>query len=178
MNKNKDVTVEVVHIKNWLNKHENVLDKEDLQILNILNKTSFSEFQDNLGYKLNHRKLEDIIIDNSLSDEDKVSYIVALKDNVEGINQFILEGYLLFLGKRYEIKLATIVAYVLLEKYGISKLLTQFIQFLILNNDFDGSVGIINPLRNTISDDIYPIWKYGNTYFSYLFLAKAIKHDL
>lgn len=96
MNKNKDVTVEVVHIKNWLNKHENVLDKEDLQILNILNKTSFSEFQDNLGYKLNHRKLEDIIIDNSLSDEDKVSYIVALKDNVEGINQFVLEGYLLF----------------------------------------------------------------------------------
>ncbi|MCT7814657.1 MAG: hypothetical protein N4Q88_02695, partial [Lactobacillus iners] len=94
------------------------------------------------------------------------------------INQFVLEGYLLFLGKRYEIKLATIVAYVLLEKYGISKLLTQFIQFLILNTDFDGSVGIINPLRNTISDDIYPIWKYGNTYFSYLFLAKAIKHDL
>jgi len=145
MNKNKDVTVEVVHIKNWLNKHENVLDKEDLQILNILNKTS---------------------------------YIVALKDNVEGINQFILEGYLLFLGKRYEIKLATIVAYVLLEKYGISKLLTQFIQFLILNTDFDGSVGIINPLRNTISDDIYPIWKYGNTYFSYLFLAKVMKYDL
>lgn len=85
---------------------------------------------------------------------------------------------MLFLGKRYEIKLATIVAYVLLEKYGISKLLTQFIQFLILNTDFDGSVGIINPLRNTISDDIYPIWKYGNTYFSYLFLANVIKHDL
>lgn len=96
MNKNKDVTVELVHIENWLNKHENVLDKDDLQILNILNKPSFSEFQDNLRYKLNHRKLEDIIIDNSLSDEDKVSYIVALKDNVEGINQFVLEGYLLF----------------------------------------------------------------------------------
>lgn len=30
MNKNKDVTVELVHIENWLNKHENVLDKDDL----------------------------------------------------------------------------------------------------------------------------------------------------
>ncbi|MBP2057517.1 hypothetical protein J2Z60_000688 [Lactobacillus colini] len=167
---------EIIKLKEWLALHNNLLTDEDNELSEILkeDKADESLFTSILNkIKMPKANLEEILMSDSLSAKDKTEYLVywsvANKD-INDINRPILEGYLLFLSQEYLIQFSSIVAYILLKKYGKTDFLNQFSQFLKLNIDYDGSIGILNPLRESLKGDNITNWKFKNTYFGYMFL--------
>lgn len=159
---------EIVKMETWLKGKNNLLKEEDKQFAGRLKQISF-ENKDKISNLENSNKkienLENILLDKGSSDVDKVYLLM----NSKSFNRNALEGYLLFLGQNYELRLASIIASLILKKYGKSSFLDQYIQFLRLNTETDGSVGIINPLRNNINNNDILEWKVQNTYFSLVF---------
>ena len=180
MNKIKDINLKISEMQSWLNKSNGFLEKKEDEISQVLEKKErepvlISNYLERLGIDYRgYSNIEEILIDDKLSDEIKV-FLLTICATGQSINEntskFALEGYLLFLAQNYEIEFANIVAYILFDEFGESKFLDQFIQFILLNTDFDGSVGLINPLRNSIDESEISEWKYRNTYSSKLFLS-------
>lgn len=113
----------------------------------------------------------------SLSDFDKTLFSLASLENKanDELVQNYLSGLLIYLARNYKIEFASLVATTIYEKFGKLSLLDNYTEFLFLNMQENGAIGVLNPLnKNTFSEVDFQKWQYTNTAFSYIYLEKVI----
>lgn len=92
-----------------------------------------------------------------------------------------IDGLLINLVQLYNIPLAVTVALAIFQKtkskdnFLIDK---QFQEFLILNQDDDGSIGVLNPRnKNKLSAKETQEWKFRNTLYGLIYLDQVIERS-
>lgn len=113
----------------------------------------------------------------SLSDFDKTLFSLASLENKanDELVQNYLSGLLIYLARNYKIEFASLVATTIYEKFGKLPLLDNYTEFLFLNMQENGAIGVLNPLNKNIFSEVdFQKWQYTNTAFSYIYLEKVI----
>ncbi|WP_297952713.1 hypothetical protein [uncultured Lactobacillus sp.] len=112
-----------------------------------------------------------------LDDCNKTLFSLASLENEADseLVQNYLSGLLIYLARNYKINLASLVATNIYKKIGSIPLLNNYTEFLFLNMQEDGTIGVINPLnKNQFSESEYQKWQYANTIFSYVYLKQVV----
>lgn len=106
-----------------------------------------------------------VMNDQKKSIEQKTYYTLAYVNSIsEDLSLNMLTGLLLYLVQQYRIDLANLVALEILNFSNGHVHVKRYLSFLALNQDNDGSIGVINPLKSSIKEDSVTMeWKRINT---------------
>ncbi len=116
-----------------------------------------------------------VMNDQRKSIEQKTYYTLAYVNSIrEDLSMNMLSGLLLYLVQQYRIDLANLVALELLNFTQGHIHIKNYLSFLALNQDNDGSIGVINPLKSSITEDSLTIkWKRINTLSTVYLIIKT-----
>ncbi|MDR2661053.1 MAG: hypothetical protein LBC17_03370 [Lactobacillaceae bacterium] len=129
----------------------------------------------NINFKVSSNKYENYDMNSFLKDNDFLEnkffkLFIAANSSKDDKYEHILYSLLIYGVQKYSIPIASISAYLLAQKNN-QKAVDDFVEFLKLNQDDDGSIGLINPFNDVEQNekDIKK-WKINNTLFASLII--------